>query len=98
MRGCLGNRFAEVEILLVGLAFLFLAFDHGGADVALDMENLADAVAPVDIFRDPLGHDVLGTLQGFLDVVDAFACVDITCSDAVHHVYILRHDLCGKRL
>ena len=62
------------------------------------MENLADAVAPVDVLRDPFGHDVLGTLQGFLHVVDAFARVDVTCREAVHRVHVLRHDLCGKRL
>ena len=83
---------------MVGLAFLFLAFDHGRADVALDMEDFADAVAPVDVFRDPFGHDVLGALQGFLNIVDALARIDITRCEAVDEVHILCHDLCGKRL
>ena len=71
---------------------------QGDISSAVHVENLADAVAPVDVLRDPFCHDVLGALQGFFDVVDTLARIDIARGEAVYHVYILRHDLCGKRL
>ena len=62
------------------------------------MENLTDAVAPVDVLRDQLGHNVLRALQGFLHIVYTFARIDIMRGEAVHKVHILRHDLCGEGL
>ena len=98
MRGRLRDGFAEVEILLIRLALVLLAFEDGRADVTLHVEDLADSVAPVDVLRDPLGHDVLRALQGFFHVVDTLASIDITCGKAVDKVHVLRHDLCGEWL
>ena len=59
------------------------------------MEDLTDAVTAVDMLRDPLSHDVLGALQGFIHVVDAFLRIHIAAGEAFHIAGVLCHDLGG---
>jgi hypothetical protein len=69
------ERFVVFEVVAELGAFLFLAGDHAGAEVASCLRNCA-AFPAGGVFGEALHQDVLGAFEGGLDVGDAFFGVD----------------------